>query len=536
MQPRLLLALGLAFTSILLASAQVSTSKSASPVQGDQFDRGLIALKENRFDAALEDLTNAERDHPNDARVRNFRGIALISLGRTEEAATEYQQAIRLNPTMEDAYRNLGFLQWTQHELAAAAKNLEHAVQLSPDDSFAHYYLGRVHLDGLRYREAFEEFDRSHVPWPEDPAFLLEAAIGYAALGRHKDARKTVEHVITMPLSDAQSVQAASLLSNLGEHDRAIALLEKLNLGNSRDRAWAQFDLALAQLIAGHYEQVAREAHAYAERMQPGKEAVDVSPAWSLIGIASAHLGEHEQAVEALYRVTKLSPSEEEGWLNLTRELMDLGRYGDAISAVHDALTSNPKSYALHLRLGAAYLAADRYREAEKAFRELIAAGDPLPTSYIGLVQVLLRTGRAEDAVSELAAAQQKLGATFLISYFRGLAFSRAGKSAEAVAAFKDAVQLNPNSAEAHLGLGKSELAQGRIPQATAELEETLRLDPANVQAQRLLSQAYRRAGDNKHAVEYAEASAKNSTSPAGDLVGDFFLPEWKMPSQSDHR
>jgi tetratricopeptide (TPR) repeat protein len=149
---------------------------------------------------------------------------------------------------------------------------------------------------------------------------------------------------------------------------------------------------------------------------------------------------------------------------------------------------------------------------------------------------VLLRTGRAEDAISELAAAQQKLGPTFLISYFRGLAFSRAGKSAEAVAAFKDAVQLNPNSAEAHLGLGKSELAQGRIPQATAELEETLGLDPANVQAQRLLSQAYRRAGDVRHAVEYAEASAKNSTSPAGDLVGDFFLPEWKMPSQSDHR
>ena len=536
MQPRLLVALFLAFTSILLVSAQVSISKSASPLQGDQFERGLIALKENRFDAALDDLTNAERDHPNDARVRNFRGIALTSMGRTEEAATEYEQAIRLDPGMEDAYRNLGFLQWTQHELASAAKNLGHAVQLSPDDSFAHYYLGRVHLDGLLYREAFEELNRSHVSWPEDPAFLLEAANGYAALGRHKDASKTVGHVITMTLSDAQSVQAASLLSNLGEHDRAIAVLENLNVGNSRDRAWAQFDLALAQLIAGRYQQVAREAHAYAERMQPGKDAADVSAAWSLIGIASAHLGEHDQAVEALYRVTKLSPNEEEGWLNLTRELMDLGRYGDAISAVQDALTSNPKSYALHLRQGAAYLAADRYREAEKAFRDLIGAGDPLPTSFVGLAQVLLRTGRAEEAVSELAAAQQKLGATFLISYFRGLALSRAGKSAEAVAAFKDAVQLNPNSAEAHLGLGKSELAQGRIPEATAQLEETLRIDPANVQAKRLLSQAYRRAGDVKHAVEYAEASARNSTNPAGDLVGDFFLPEWKMPSQSDNR
>jgi hypothetical protein len=42
---------------------------------------------------------------------------------------------------------------------------------------------------------------------------------------------------------------------------------------------------------------------------------------------------------------------------------------------------ANPKSYALHLRLGAAYLSSDRYAEAEQTFHELVRAGDPLPTS-----------------------------------------------------------------------------------------------------------------------------------------------------------
>ena len=79
---------------------------------------------------------------------------------------------------------------------------------------------------------------------------------------------------------------------------------------------------------------------------------------------------------------------------------------------------SNPNSYALHLRLGAANMAAGHYAEAETAFRDLVTAGDPLPTSYIGLAQVLLRTGRAEESVAELTAARQKLGANFQSAIF----------------------------------------------------------------------------------------------------------------------
>jgi Flp pilus assembly protein TadD len=523
----------LLITPMLCASTQVAWASNAFMVN-DEFDRGLIALKENRFEDALEYLTNAERANPMDARVRNFRGIALMNLGHNPEAAAEYREAIRLDPGTKDAYRNLGFLEWMQHELPAAARDLSHAIDLSPDDVFAHYYLGRVHLDSLHYREAFDELDHSHVPWPEDPAFLIEAAMGYAALGRREDARKTARRATTLQLSDTQAVQAASLLLSLDDKNDATALLEELTAGNWRAKPWVQYDLALAHLMAGNYQRAASEARLYADGMLSGTDAGDVGAAWSVIGIASAHLAYHEQAVEAFYRAAKLSPSKEENWLNLTRELMELGHYGDAISAVQKALVSHPKSHALHLRLGAAYLAADRYPEAEKVFRDLITAGDPLPTSYVGLTQVLLRTGRANEAAVELASAQQKLGPTFLISYFRGLALQRSGKSAEAASAFQDAVGMNPNNAEAHLGLGKAQLAQGHLPDATTELQQTLRLDLANLQAKRLLSQAYRRAGDVEHAIQYAEASAKTSATPAGDLVGDFFLPDWKIPAQSD--
>ena len=500
--------------------------------QDDKLQQGLIALKEDRLDLALMELTAAEQERPADVRVRNFRAIVLVRLGRNEEAANEYREAIRIDSGFQDAYRNLGFLEWTEHRLDDARKELERAVDLSPDDSFAHYYLGRVELDAQLYVHAFREFEQSNVPWPRDAAFLIAAATGYTVLGRQAEARSTLRDLAAMPLSDAQSVQVASLLANAHENETAVTMLQKLT--KSREHAhWAEFDLALAYLLAGNYHEAIERAHIYIGDLRPGNvNSALGDDAWSLIGIAHARHGEGEQAISALRQATKLAPRREEHWLNLTRELMELGRFLDAITAVQEGLISNPRSYALQLRLGAANLAADRYNDAEGVFRDLVTAGDPQPTSHIGLAQVLMRTGRADEAASELAVAGEKLGPNFLISYFRGLALERAGRPQDAISAFQEALRLNPNSAEAHLGLGKAELAFKRPNDAITELKETLRIDPGNRAARRLLSQAYRRTGDTKTASKYAEKGEPVAPRESS-LLGDFLLPEWQQPRQT---
>ena len=497
----------------------------------DAFHRGLTALKENRLEEAFKELSAAEREHPDDARIRNFRGILLVEMGKNAEAASEYQESIRLDPALEDAYHNLGFLRWTEHQLAPARETLERAVKLSPDDLFAHYYLGRVELDAQRYEQAFHEFELSRQPFSADAGFLIQVTTGYIALGRQENARKLLDQLMTVPLTEAQSVQVAFVMLSLHENERAIGLIQKLSSGHSPDQArWAQFDLALAYFFAENYEKAVEQALVYAQAAPAVVKSAEQAQAWSLIGITYAHLNQGERSVNALRQAATLAPDDEAQWLNLTRELMELNRYPEAITAVQSGLAASPKSYSLHLRLGAAYLAAGRYAEAESVFRELVSAGDPLPTGYIGLAQVLLRTGRAEEAVSDLGDAEKKLGPTFLISYFRGLALDRAGKPSESLAAFQQAIHLDPNSAEGHLHLGKTEFALSHVNEAIAEFHEALRLDPGNTQAKRLLSQAYRRAGELKNATKFAEESAEAPAAPAGDLLGDFFVPQWQTP------
>src|SRR5258708_3305420 len=299
------------------------------PTEGDAFQRGLAALKENRLEDALVEFTTEEREHPENGRIHNFRGILLVQMGKNAEAAVEYQEAIHLDPLLEDAYRNLGFLRWIEHQLVPARKALLHAVELSPDDSFAHYYLGRVGLDAQQYEQAFHELELSHQPLPAEPGFLIQVATGYIALGRQDDARKSLERAMSLRLSDAQSVGVAALLLSIHENTSAINILRTLNKGRGAAQAsWAQFDLTLAHLLSGSYLEAGDEALIYAKAVRAtGAESAESAQAWSVIGIADAHLNHGEESVDALRPPPRFPPPAAEHCLNSRPQLVKLNLF-----------------------------------------------------------------------------------------------------------------------------------------------------------------------------------------------------------------
>ena len=143
--------------------------------------------------------------------------------------------------------------------------------------------------------------------------------------------------------------------------------------------------------------------------------------------------------------------------------------------------------------------------------------------------------GRPEEAAEVLGEAQKRLGPNFLLAYFRGIMLGRTARSEEAVQQLREAVRLNPRSAEAHQWLGKAELRTLEVDDAILDLSEALRLDPDNQPARRLLAQAYAIRKQPDQAAKYLrEIKPGEVPKPTGDESADFLFPAWKLPP-ADH-
>ena len=70
------------------------------------------------------------------------------------------------------------------------------------------------------------------------------------------------------------------------------------------------------------------------------------------------------------------------------------------------------------------------------------------------------------------------------------------GRNEEAIRAYKRAIQLRPNSAEAYNKLGDAYFFGGRFPDAIAAYQEAARLHPTDGEAYYNLALAYLETGD----------------------------------------
>jgi tetratricopeptide (TPR) repeat protein len=79
------------------------------------------AARVRRPEADQRVLTQLVEQYPRNAGLRNDRGVAYALLGRRDEAAEEFQTAIRLDPTLPSPYLSLGTLYSASGQGKAAA-------------------------------------------------------------------------------------------------------------------------------------------------------------------------------------------------------------------------------------------------------------------------------------------------------------------------------------------------------------------------------------------------------------------------------
>lgn len=173
------------------------------------------------------------------------------------------------------------------------------------------------------------------------------------------------------------------------------------------------------------------------------------------------------------------------------------GRDDEAVAKFQEALTLNPKCYDCQYNLGLLYTKIKDYDRAVTAFQTAVELNPKAADPFDGLAVVYnaqrkfdeaAKAGQSASSLRGAAGGGGNAGAVF----DQGLILWNAGKIEDAKAKFDETLRLDPNHGEVHYWLGMANLNQGKMPEAVQEMETYLQRAPTGRfvnEAKGLLSQ-----------------------------------------------
>mgnify|MGYP001557773676 CR=1 FL=1 len=122
-----------------------ATNRSPQEISDLYTDLATSALINDDLPRAIENLRTALKYNSDNAVAHNHLGLALIGMGKRDEARTEYERAISINPKYSDAMVNLGTWHFgksdfitARHYYSKALDNLEYKSRYLPLTSLGH--------------------------------------------------------------------------------------------------------------------------------------------------------------------------------------------------------------------------------------------------------------------------------------------------------------------------------------------------------------------------------------------------------------
>jgi len=491
------------------------------------------------------------------ARIYRSLGLAYWDMERWEEMADAYNRAIALSPglysdhtALAQAYRGLG-----QPDQAVAA--YEQALALLPCDANTHALLAGLYREMGRADEALAEYRLAAQYDPDDftawgsiGAILAERGQAGEAMAAYDKAVDAAERHLAHNPHDAD---AASMLGLtyllLGQTEKAVSTLEQAvalrpnadnhyALGNAYydtgdyEKALVEYQAALtadpkhvasAVRLGDTFAKLGRTDEAIAAYRQALalKDDADVH---AYLGMLLAQQGQTQQA-ESEYRASLRLAENVLAHLGLATLYQSAGDLDQAIAEYQAALALQDAPYT-RLALAWLYEAKGRLAEAASEYQAGIAGlgpGDPyLDSSRATLARVLLRLCRRDDALAVLQPSLSGGQGTPSVEVMSALAavYEAQGKTAEAGETYTGLLRDNPSSPVAHYLAGVFAYRQGRLDEATREIDQTTKLAPAFSLAWSTLGHLYDVQGDLAAAKTAHEKALETMPSNVNGLVG----------------
>ena len=486
-------ALGLVLLRAPLLPQEVDPSKDAL-VQAAGETASLLA----RGDSArtLDSFRALLAKYPNVPYLHSAFGTALASAGRDNEALLQQQEELKISPENALPLIQISALELRSHNPRAALHAAETAVQLAPNSPAAHRVLAQS-LQALGQKEkAAAELRASQALAPEkgmrDARIVRMYAHDLVAVVPEPSQSANPEKSQSF---DELSRQATAAMA-AGNTDDAIRIYQD---ALQRHPEWdeGRWNLAMLAYSAGRYREAIVALKACVARRP------DYGTAWAVLGLSEFEIKDYGNALIHLQRGHDLG-------MGGSKESVQLATYRLGVLLNRDAKFDlaaellapeagpGPLAEKIQFALGMALLHRSRLPDEVEASQNnlVLAAGeiaallqDSKYDEVFPKFQALIRQhpsvpflhyayGTALEALSQYEEAESQLRQEILISPKSELPYARLAsialkmhRPADALPSAQRAVELGPDSAEAHYLLGRSCLEVGQRDKALQELE-----------------------------------------------------------------
>lgn len=156
------------------------------------------------------------------------------------------------------------------------------------------------------------------------------------------------------------------------------------------------------------------------------------------------------------------------------------GRHDEAIEKFKAAIEMAPSCFDCHFNIGVAYMAKKDEKAAEAAWKQALEVKADYPEALNALSTLYNNQKRFDEAAAMSAKASAAGGGAGNAdaTFNQGIILWNQGKIAEAKAKFEETIKMNASHPEAHFQLGMALLNEGKLPEAVSAFESYLKLSP----------------------------------------------------------
>jgi tetratricopeptide (TPR) repeat protein len=340
----------------------------------------------------------------------------LLQSGKAEEAATIYRQMLLQDPQNAWTAYNLGLALEETHDSEGAQDAMQRAASLDPKMAVARAELGQLRLAAGDITGARNWLESALTLEPQ----LVAARGNLAMIHAMKGELSTAEKLLRQALEDDPKYKEGHL-----------------NLG-----------LILAQ--EGRTSDAERELN----------KAIELAPhdptTLSTAGKTLAQMGKMSEGIELLRRVVQLAPDLAAAHLDLALALADSYDLPGALVETSEAVRLAPQSGVAHLNRGRVLFDMGRAREAKPEFETACRFLPQMsgPRYFLALIEK--QAGNYQGAANLLDEVVHLQPKNVMAWYLLGQSLQEENETAKAIAAWRQAIAIDPNFSQALFNLARS--------------------------------------------------------------------------------